>query len=98
MKYTFVAALFMAALNATETATEVATEAAIEVESDAEQRRRYVPVPIKKDLCNVDAWKDQQYLDTDDYQRLPASCKLDIIWERISRSKVVQRFFTGSDM
>ena len=48
--------------------------------------------------CDVKGMKDQVYLDTDKYQALSARCKQDIIWERITRDRTVQRFFTGNDM
>ena len=84
MKYTFAAALFVAVLNATETETE------------AERRR---PVLYNADYnCPVKAFLKLENLDTDDYQALSASCKMDILWERVTRSKVVERFFTGNDL
>ena len=48
--------------------------------------------------CDVESFLDQVYLDTSKYQALSAQCKQDIIWERVLRSKEVQRFFTGNDM
>ena len=48
--------------------------------------------------CDVKGMLDQVYLDTDKYQALSARCKQEIIWERITRDKTVQRFFTGNDM
>ena len=83
MNFTFAAALFAVAISANETESE-----SIPIHyADADDY-----------YCDVKGLKDQVYLDTEKYQGLSARCKQDIIWERVLRSKEVQRFFTGNDM
>ena len=64
-----------------------------EAEAEAEKRGY-----ADEYYCDVEGMKDQIYLDTEKYQALSARCKQDIIWERITRERTVQRFFTGNDM
>ena len=41
--------------------------------------------------------RENEFLDTPEYQALPAKCKQDIIWERCQRNLTPERFFIGHE-
>merc|ERR1719464_630591 len=92
-KITFAAALFAAAISATEVEVDAAHETG-KPHTHPHDHHHHAPASY----CDVKGLKHQEHLDTQKYQALPAACKKEIIWDRVNAHKTPQRYFTGNDL